>query len=278
MQDNLENIRQLPREILKNLDKLIVNRQGCNQQSMMITRDILGCIYPRKCYQLNWNVSNKNRRFCLVETPKTDETFPLNNTIKNTFPPKHVVISGKWIQEDLVFKPDANILGGMGSFILKDEQDVIVPVIEATPQNLSFYNAYILSIGSKIQFESNHSLPVVSISIGENYVDHFLSQEKYGGGEYIEYHDQPHLWAPKSPGCTGHILLGRQDNDKLYLTGFRIPFSKAIYISPLTLHSDAYLVGDYLVVYSVTENFSTVLFKKRDGEMLRLKFIFSSVY
>ena len=123
-----------------------------------------------------------------------------------------------------------------------------------------------------MQFDTKHNLPIVDISIGEQYVDHFLAQEKYGGGEYIEYHDQPHLWAPKSPDCAGHILLGRQDQDKLYLTGFRISFGHAVYLNPLTLHSDAYLIGEYLVVYTLTSHFSTVLFKHTNGAIKRLQF------
>lgn len=272
MQDNLSNIRQLPQDLLKILNKLIVNRSGSAKDAMMVTRDVPGYVSPQKHYQFTWKASGRGCAIGLIEVQSEQVDCPARLPKEGIIAPKQAVLTGEWVTQESVFNADANILGGMGSLILSSEEAVSIPVLDATPQTLAFYNAYLLSIGSIVQFETKHDLPVVDVSIGQHYVEHFLSNEQYGGGEYIEYHDQPHFWAPSSPDCSGHILLGRQEQDTFYMTGFRIPFGHAIYMSPFTLHSDAYLVGDYLVVYTVADHYSTVIFKKPNGDMGRLQF------
>jgi hypothetical protein len=37
------------------------------------------------------------------------------------------------------------------------------------------------------------------------------------------------------------------------------------------LHADPYLIGRYLVIYSVTENFSNVVFRAPDGGMVDVR-------
>lgn len=259
MHDKLFNIRQLPTSLLKHLDKLIVNRIGNKPDAYMITRDIIGHVDPQTCYQL---VSHDSS-FMLRETDSKEFTIPACNKNAST-PPTHALLTGHWINEESIFVDNANILGGMGMLHLDEHDDDKIPVIDANAQALAFYNAYLLSEGSIVQFESNTVLPLTDVSVGKDYVHHFLTQKEHGGGEYIEYHDQPHLWLPKSPQCSGHILLGKQEQDKYYFTGFRIPYGHAVYLSPYTLHADPYLIGDYVVVYTVTENYSTVLFQHKE--------------
>lgn len=264
MQDKLINIRQLPVNLLTYLDKLIVNRIGNNNEATMITSDISGHVVPEKVYQFSFE--NGSPKLLLVEKMK-----PLNtpDISKN---PMYAVLKGNWLHSESTSNLGANILGGFGALIVEGDDDVVIPVINATKENLSFYNALLLSPGDTIQFETKHNLPITEVSVGRNYVNDYLAVENHGGGEYIEYHDQPHLWAPKSLDCSGYILLGRQDRESFYLTGFRIPFGTAVYLSPYTLHADSYLVGDYQVVYTVTENYSTVIFKNTENKIKRLKF------
>lgn len=272
MQDNLVNIRQLPKNLLKIIDRLIVNRVGNAPDAMMVTRDIMGHVAPNKCYQFVATslAKEKPHQLTEVQTNATISTVPQPSTSARI--PQHALLSGHWNKEELVLNPDASILGGFGSFILETETQVVIPVIEATQSELEFYNAKLLSLGSIIQFETTDELPIIDIVVGKQYVEHYLSKQSYGGGEYIEYHDQPHFWAPQSPECSGHILLGREIDNEFYLTGFRITFGYSIYLSPLTLHSDAYLVGNYSIVYTVTEQYSTVLFRNSKHEVYRLQF------
>lgn len=263
MHDNLKNIRNLSPSILSNLGKLIVNRIGETSEACMLTRDIVGFVSPKQTYRFDANI-----------TLNRCESLPQNLDQKNVYTqPVHAVLTGIWDSQEFSFNVNANILGGMGMLVLHDDQSVKIPVITATAEDLAFYNARLLSIGDTVVFETKQDLPLTETSIGHDYVNLYLSQAERGGGEYIEHHEEPHLWAPKSSNCGGHILLGKHAQGKFYFTGFRIPFKHAVYLSPHTLHSDAYLVGDYLVVYTVTDAYSTVLFRDEAKQPKRLEFI-----
>lgn len=262
MQDNLKNIRNLPPRILANLARLIVNRKGKTSAAFMLTRDIVGVVSPNQSYRFQADIS----LFPVISSLQT-----VACQIKSTIP-RHAVFTGTWHSQEITFNANANILGGMGMFVLDDNQSMQIPVIMATSEHLAFYNAKMLSIGDTLTVETKQDLPITEISIGQDYVNFYLAQSQEGGGEYIEYHDEPHLWAPKHANCSGHILLGKHEGGKYFFTGFRIPYGYAVYISPNVLHSDAYLVGDYLVVYTVTDVYSTVLFRDKAEQLKRLEF------
>ena len=266
MNDNLKNIRNLSPNILKNLNKLIVNRVGCTKDACMITKDIINFVSPNHTYRFESDIT-----LHLVEALSENKV-----SMDVLSPPRHAVITGTWNSNESIVNPNANILGGMGMLILDEHQSLQIPVITATAENLAFYNARLLSFGDTLCFETQQDLPLTEMMIGNDYVDHFLSHEQQGGGEYIEHHVEPHFWAPKHGNCGGHILLGRYEQGKFYFTGFSIPFGHAVYLSPHILHSDAYLIGDYLVAYTVTETYSTVLFRDKAKQSKRLEFISKS--
>ena len=265
MQDNLKNIRNLSPSILANLNKLIVNRMGKTKDAYMLTRDIVSFVSPNQTYRLEADMTlhavASSLRTCHSES---------ENVLKK---PIHAVLTGIWHSQETTFNPNANILGGMGMLVLHDNQSAQIPVVTATSENLAFYNARLLSVDDTRIFETKQDLPLTETTIGPDYVKLYLSQSQEGGGEYIEHHEEPHLWAPKHANCGGHILLGKQEKGKFYFTGFRIPFGHAVYLSPHTLHSDAYLIGDYLVVYTVTEAYSTVIIRDEAKQLKRLEFI-----
>ena len=101
------------------------------------------------------------------------------------------------------------------------------------------------------------------MNIGETYVEHYLKVPKLGGATYIEYHDRPHFHLPLNRSASGHMVLGHFKGNEYILSAFKIPFGYGIYTPPELLHADAYLIGRYMVVYSITEHFSTVLFKNK---------------
>lgn len=265
MRDNLEHIRRLPNAMLASLHRLIVNRVGQHTDAFMITRDIIKVLSAQQTYQLQYLPQGMPTLQPVIQQQmltREDDRLRL---------PKHAVVQGAWITATTDVHTEANILGGLGMLQLQDVP-MPIPVVLANHADLAFYDARLLTSGSAIRFETRQNIPLTEVSIGKHYVDHYLSQAALGGGEYIEYHDQPHFWAPQNAQAGGHILLGRQIGQNFYFTGFHIPFGCAVYLSPFALHSDAYLVGDYLVVYALCEKFSTVLFKNQHQDIQRLRF------
>lgn len=260
--DRLANIRKLPTHLLQHLQRLIVNRIGSQPEAYMVTRDILDCFLPNTPYRFILDKGKPKLYLTdvFIDTP--------NKSCARQCPP-HAKVHGDWAREIEVHQTQANILGGMGRFHIQHQDVVTIPVIEASAGFLAFYGARLISPGDNIQFETEQTLPLCEVAVGSDYVAHYLTREQLGGGEYIEFHDQPHLWIPNDLDSQGHILLGKRVNDVYYFTGFTIPFGSAVYLSPNQLHSDAYLVGNYLVVYTVAENYSTVLFQHQQGEKLR---------
>lgn len=277
MRDNLMNIRNLPKNILLNLGKLIVNRIGNDPQADMITRDITGYFQPGKTYQVlnhaqQGDLDIEFRDVCVSEP--THPSFKTSPDTSVVSPPVHAVLCGNWLSEETITETDANILGGMGGLLI-DNQNIEIPVIIATHESLAYYNAHLVAIGDTLRFESEENLPVTLVHVGKNYVSHYLTQNQYGGGEYIEYHDQPHFWMPRITQCSGHILLGKKEQDNFHFTGFRIPFGYGVYMSPYTLHSDAYLVGDFIVVYTISEKYSTVIVRGKNSQPKPIQFVLS---
>lgn len=285
MKDNLFNIRNLPTTIFNDLTKLVVNRIGTNSEAFMITKDIIGSITGGKNYRLNTDFINEvsnsqlndlshisplllesNSNISVVKTGKIhmseNQDLPL---------PKHTKITGKWHLTESAVCTSANILGGMGDFIIDTKQSIQIPVITATNETLAFYNSQLVATGQIVNFASNIELPITTVAVGESYVNNYLMLPEFGGGAYIEYHNQPHFWLPLSKQCHGHVLLGRKINEEYYLTGFKIPFGYGLYTSPFTLHSDAFLIGEYVVVYAIASEYSTVILKDQYQQLLNLK-------
>lgn len=66
------------------------------------------------------------------------------------------------------------------------------------------------------------------------------------------------------------MIIGHSLGDEYMLSAFEIPFGYGIYTPPNLLHADAFLIGNFLVVYSVTDQFSTVIFRSRNQQLVDL--------
>ena len=83
-------------------------------------------------------------------------------------------------------------------------------------------------------------------------------------GHYLEHHDLPHYHQPRDAGAGGYLVLGRpigaarEGQVALELTAFAIPFGSAVLTPPGVVHNDSWLVGNYRVMYGLTEVYSTV--------------------
>jgi len=240
------------------LNQLIVNRIGNKPEASMLTRDIIGHFSPNVRYQVISNKTSPDEAISLVEC--------------HVKKPIHTSFRGIWEKDETTKHTSANILGGMGTLYLNNSDLTTIPVITATAESLAFYHAKLIHPGEELQFETRKNLPLTDTFIGEDYISGYLTHNAHGGGDYIEYHNEPHLWIPNSRDSAGHILLGRQEEDVFYLTGFSIPFGCGVYLSPYALHSDAYLIGHYKVVYTVAEHYSTVIFKNHENQPIKLSF------
>ncbi|QKF94664.1 hypothetical protein QKU48_gp1206 [Fadolivirus algeromassiliense] len=230
------------------IDRLLVDRRGISSESYMKTEKFIGYIIPNKLYE----IQNNN----IIETNKNKTILQREITI-----PQHIRIPNKWYDNKNNIGEHNNILGNNGEFKLNS--DLIIPVADTTINNLAFYDCVLLKHNDIIEFESLQSLPIFNMKIGSKYVDDFLLTN-IGGGCYLEYHDTPHFHMPLNEKSEGYLILGKIINNDCYLSAFKIPYNYAIYTSPFTIHCDGYLVGEYLVVYTITENYSTVLLKNND--------------
>lgn len=103
------------------------------------------------------------------------------------------------------------------------------------------------------------------MEIGKKYVEGFLLNKDKGGGCYLEYHDTPHLHIPLNKDSKGYLILGKFSKDEVHLSEFSIPYGYAIYTPSLTIHCDGFLVGHYMVLYTITPNYSTALLRSKNG-------------
>ena len=290
MEDNLFNIRKLPQHIVNQTGALMVARLGTDKTSYMIVKDFIGSLSPGKVYKLAaidiskiesklYSDTYKGTDMTLVECDATDpKNKPVNainrfSSDQKFTPPTHARLHGTWSKQQKIAKKTANILGGCGIFTDTEKAELDVPVITATDEALAFYGAYLVKSGQTVQFETKQDLPITIMEVGKTFVDDYLMAPGYGGGEYIEYHNEPHFWMHTSPTCDdGHILLGREIDGIYYLTGFRIPLECAIYASPGVIHADSFLLGELLVVYTVASEYSTVILENKKDQPIKIHF------
>jgi hypothetical protein len=252
--------RDLPEDILTEIDKIVVHRIGDDDQSYMITDDVIGYVAPGTSYRATLGGLIPTETLAAPKTKRNEQGSA----------PAHVRVSGTWTTADDTDAVDANILGGFGTLAL-DRAVLEIPEAPSTVDALAYYDAHLIKLGDSIKFETDANLPVTLMSIGSTYVEHYLKLEEKGGGTYIEYHDRPHFHMPIDETASGHMILGHSRDGDFVFSGFEIPFGYAIYTSPYVLHADAYLVGKFLVVYSVTDDFSTVIMRSTDRRLVDVR-------
>lgn len=261
--DVLAELRALPDDILADLPVLLVNRQGSDDEAYMRTENVIGHVEPGKLYRVTW------RGLSLAGEDVADPPLP-----KAAAPP-HVVLKGKWRAEIDLSIEDANILGGFGSFVLPEGKKALtIPVADSTPENLAFYDSRLVKVGETVRFDAAGNLPVTITSVGRTYVENYLMDPAKGGGNFVEVHDRPHFHLPLHDDAAGYLIIGKKiDAGNDVVSGFRIPYGYGIAIAPWAIHSDANLIGRYLVIYSVTAKFSTVILRRNDGSLAPIDFV-----
>jgi len=244
---------------------IIVDRNGISKDSYMKTISIIDEILCGLSYKVTIN----GIELLLRSNPVYQREKEINTKIDI---PKYLEFFGEW-QSDKKIQidhKDANILGEFGKFEINLSQ-MIVPIQDATYENLAYYNVKLLKIDDRINFETNDNLPLCIVDIGNNYIKDYILHPNYGGGVYLEYHKNPHFHMPIYFESTGGIMLAKKiDQNKYHISCFKIPFGFATYIPPYVLHNDCFLTGQYRVVYSISEPFSTCLLRNKENEIINV--------
>lgn len=238
---------------------IIIDRRGEAEESNMTTVNIIGEIKPESVYKLTSDGLKKVEREVKV--------------------PPHVILEGEWYSDELVqLSNGSNILGDNGIFSTETNQ-LVIPVMEATEENLKYYNCRLLGIDDEVEFQTNGELPITVVEIGKNYVEEYLYGS--GHGSYLEYHKTPHYHRGMNEEARGYLVVGKwycdeESNEdeyfcKIQLSAVKIPFGKAVYMSPFVVHTDQFLIGKYEVVYTKSVVYSTVTLKRKDNGLLPVK-------
>lgn len=262
-QDALTTVRALPEDIMAGLGILLVNRQGSDANAYMRTENIIGHAEHGKLYQLGWQG--------LTEVPDdAGEAIALPAATE----PAYTTLQGDWQAEVDLTTEDANILGGMGTYFLPEgDKTLTIPVAECTAENLAWYDSQLVKVGETTRFDTTGNLPMTITAVGKTYAENYLMDPVKGGGTYLEVHDRPHFHMPLEEEAAGYLILGKRDIDGAdRVSAFQIPFGYAVHMAPWAIHSDAYLTGRYMVIYSATPEFSTVILRQTNGELGRIEF------
>ncbi len=250
-----------------NFKDIFVNRIGQTPESFMRTNKLVQVLEPDTLLKFDGSK---------LITLKSDEKTKSNYISDNLVPTflsdtiSYVKIKGKFMKSFLAEKTENNILGKNDWFITQTKS-ITIPETVITEETLAIFGCKLIKPGDVFSFESTKVLPLFEVSVGKEYVQEYLLKENFGNGFYIETHDTPHYHQPLDLNSGGFLILGLKDDDELILTKFKIPFGYGVYMEPETLHSDAFLVGNYNVVYTKTLNYSTYLFVSPDKSIIQVQ-------
>ena len=258
-------VEGLPEDILRDAEHLTVDRRGAAADAFMVTYEIVGHVAPGQAYAIGDRA--------VIAAP--DGAKPQAAAAVDAAPPPYLRLSGDWDDSVSVETEQANILGDVGILTLRTDR-IVIPEAPCTAEMLGFYGGRLLGAGEVFEIDANANLPVTRMEIGAGYADGYLHVASKGGGAYLEHHDRPHLHMPLDEAAGGYLVLGRRDGEgsgaDYLVSAFRIPFGSAVYTPPEVLHADPYLTGNYLVVYSVTENFSNAVLRAPGGGIVSVGF------
>jgi hypothetical protein len=244
------------------LSDIIVKRIGTTITSFMTTTSIIKNIYPN----INYKVLRNN----LLDLPdyKLDKLYTHSLSI-----PKYIDIDNNWDKNSSIINKDSNILGNFNRF--KTSSVIDLPINIATYSNVIYYGAKLFTTNDLIKFNFNHdSLPLTHVSIGETYVKDYLEVKELGGGQYLEIHDNPHYHSALNKDNSGFMILGKEIDNKIRISGFIIPWNFGLYTPGNIIHSDGNLVGNWMVCYSKTKNYSTALLRDDNDNCTKINSIY----
>lgn len=251
---------------------IIIDRRTDEQKSNMTTINVVGEIRPNFAYMFCSDLkfdAEYDFKYGLVENGCNYYEIQKDQNKRNSIPDSFILM-GEWIdtkKSDPTNIPTHHNILGKDGVMRSKFRNITMPTVVVNDRDLNFYGAKLVRLGDRIKFETTRNLPITIMEIGEKYVGSYLMGID-GPGEYLEYHDTPHFHAPLSSKCSGYLILGKQASNNAYsLTAFRIPCGYGVYTSPNVIHSSTHLIGPHLVVYSHTDQYSTVIIKNNDSNI-----------
>ena len=271
--NNLESVARKNNQSVEWAGRMLIHREGVMESSNMTAFGLHTVAKSDKAY-----ISSSKSG--LIETQDTDGVIALENEVlmnQHNQAPKHIQLKAEWQKEAYDDGGQENILGDNVCFKVDgDIKQVGLPIIEADSKSLLYYGALLIDDGQAVCFP-NKEYPIWKMQLGSNYVNGYLMTEK-GKGFYLEWHtDSPHWHQPLTEDAGGYYILGKkvqaEDGSEAYnLTGFKIPFGKAVYSMQGAIHCDAALTGkNWLVGFADSDHFSTALVRNTRNEMVKLK-------
>ncbi|MCG8531541.1 MAG: hypothetical protein MI749_12865, partial [Desulfovibrionales bacterium] len=250
----------LPDSIRKILPRIINYRFGTLPDSNMLTTEVRGYVEPGKAYSFHAGGFSQAR-----------SNQPVAQVAKSSEIPEHASIHGRWTSQLSHAREEANVLGQFGT-LQTDCAFINIPRVTATREALGYYNSILVGENEAIEINAPFLLPVNVVTFDRNYEQGYLSLPDYGGGYYLETHNTPHLWSHLDKKGDGVVILGKNVADGHYhLTAFSIPYGKAIYAPGGVIHCDGLLTGRVMAIYTVTEDYSSVIIKGPDKIVTKLQ-------
>lgn len=245
----------------KDYKELFVKRLGTNAESYMTTTDLI-TVFPinsNVIFEKNNIITTKITNYTII--PKMlSSKIPNFIMVEGTF---HITRN---VDNEILKN---NILGNNSIFYSK-LNNIKIPIIEFTNELLDFFKCTIINEGDVIQLHNEIEMPLFRIKIGKNYKNDYLLKDGLGDGFYIETHNTPHIHQPINADAHGFVVLGKKIENILLLSKVRIPFGKALYIPSNIFHNDSFLIGEYNVLYTKTDNYQTYLFKNYDNTITNI--------
>jgi len=254
-------------------DAMLIHRQGEQPDSNMTAIGLHRVVKNSDIYRVSAQQG-------LSPTRHHYHVFDLESLVQahqHDTPPDHTTVSAVWDQLAVVQSDNENILGDNVIFqIQSDATEISIPVLEATPERLGYYGAVLVEEGAVVRFP-NHEYPIWKMELGKTYIDGFIMTPQ-GKGFYLEYHhDRPHWHQPLTEDSGGYYIMAKGvgtdsiGHTHYRLTGFHIPYGKAVYTGQGAIHCDAALTGkNWLVGYTDSSDFSTALVRNENGALVKL--------
>jgi hypothetical protein len=237
---------------------IFVNRHGIGENAFMITHRLIRIFKPNTLMYLT--VGH------LIEI----DFQPNQITQSYSSIPPSIVINGH-LDDYIETTEHNNILGKNQIMKLDNTNEINIPIAETTEEHLNFFGCKLIKNDIPFELKNEIEMPLFQVSIGEKYVEDYLLKDTHGGGFYIERHNTPHYHQAMNKISRGYLILGKQVTNGILLSKFRIPPECAIYTPSNTYHNDAYLIGDYLVIYNKTDDYNTYVLKTSDNKIITVK-------
>ena len=149
-----------------------------------------------------------------------------------------------------------------GKAIFPSNFDAVLPIDIATTEHLRYYGAS-LADNAQVEVSLVYRHGIQDFSYQNNYLQDYVERETGGAG--IERHDFCHLDCPLEAD-SGYFVIGKMVDDKLYLTGFKVPTRHTVYVPGGVIHSNDYLKGTWRTMLSDATDIDHVHLVKHSRE------------